>query len=239
MHGYWWIEPRAYVRDAPLPRWMNRDVCVAEPGRLRYEDNYRGADRRLIELRCRPQFDVAHRERRPVAMRGLSPSFRSDPGAIFLVSEEFAAALEAADPPCVVYEVCDVLYNGTTPCAGYVIADAAVIYDAFAVLDRAASRISMRFGFRPTDGVREANIRIDGSVRFRNEVDRDFFRVGLGRYETRLAVSDRLAEVIFRGRFPGVQLMDAMGTREPPKLYRRYGEAGWDDIYPAEAQGDQ
>src|SRR5262249_33852259 len=123
-------------------------------------------------------------------------------------------------------------YNGMTPSDAYLLGNTASQFQAFGIVDRAQSAVTMHYGFKHDDGARSHFMSVNGPIKFGSELPH-IFRLNLHARTSRLLVSDQVADVIFKGRYPGVVLEDATSSREPVLLYRKYGEAGWDEIYPA------
>jgi hypothetical protein len=233
LSGYWWLEPREYVHDAAPATWRNKELVVQKTALARFEDYYQGADRSLSGLTGVPEFNVPHRERRSVAMRRLQGSSSlGDAGAVFLLSVDYAELLRSIDPGAINATPAKVFYNGVTPSDAYLLADAARQFEAFDIVDRAYSAVTMHYGFKHDDGTPFNSMSVIGPIKFGCALPH-IFRLKLHARTSRLLVSDQVADEMFNGRYPGVVLEDATRSREPALLYKKYGEAGWDEIYPA------
>jgi hypothetical protein len=110
--GYWWLAAKTYLRDRPLPEWVNKGQCILPNAGARYEDKYSGVDRSLSGLATRPVFTLDHRERRPLAIRSLSHTYSEQLGSYFLLSRDFAALISDIDPGALVSTDCDVRCHG-------------------------------------------------------------------------------------------------------------------------------
>lgn len=221
------------MREAAPASWRNKELAVAEAAMRRFDDDYSGDDRSVSGLVLVPEFNVPHRERRPAAMRKLQGSGSlGDLGAVFLLSVDYAELLRRIDPGAINATPAKVFYNGVTPSDAYLLADAASQFEAFDIVDRAYSAVTMHYGFKHDDGTPFNSMSVIGPIKFGCALPHTF-RLKLYARTSRLLVSDQVADEMFKGRYPGVVLEDATASREPALLYRKYGEAGWDEIYPA------